>query len=230
MFSLQLGSWDCSCHLDGPRSWALCLLQVEAVMAELNLSHVADQVIGHYNFGGISSGERRRVSIAVQLLQDPSKWDTDLWVSGCSPHVCRYSRPFLLDPHVGRSLCNTEITELSKLGSQDFWKYYVVYFLMLLHHLSIDSPQLNNGSDLKFSTFRWCECNTRSINCALIFELWAFLGLVKCNAITPPHPHAHTHCTSPGDWIQGLQTELFPQFFLFFILRQSGTKALSCQG
>ncbi|XP_003472973.1 ATP-binding cassette sub-family G member 5 [Cavia porcellus] len=45
--------------------------KVEAVMAELNLSHVADQVIGHYNFGGISSGERRRVSIAVQLLQDP---------------------------------------------------------------------------------------------------------------------------------------------------------------
>ncbi|XP_004627790.1 ATP-binding cassette sub-family G member 5 [Octodon degus] len=45
--------------------------KVEAVMAELNLSHVADQVIGNYSFGGISSGERRRVSIAVQLLQDP---------------------------------------------------------------------------------------------------------------------------------------------------------------
>ncbi|KAM6180341.1 ATP-binding cassette sub-family G member 5 [Erethizon dorsatum] len=45
--------------------------KVEAVMAELNLSHVADKMIGNYNFGGISSGERRRVSIAVQLLQDP---------------------------------------------------------------------------------------------------------------------------------------------------------------
>lgn len=45
-------------------------------MTELSLSHVADQMIGNYNFGGISSGERRRVSIAAQLLQDPSKWDT----------------------------------------------------------------------------------------------------------------------------------------------------------
>ncbi|KAL6032066.1 hypothetical protein STEG23_017138 [Scotinomys teguina] len=45
--------------------------KVEAVMEELSLSHVADQMIGNHNFGGISSGERRRVSIAAQLLQDP---------------------------------------------------------------------------------------------------------------------------------------------------------------
>ncbi|XP_007942571.1 ATP-binding cassette sub-family G member 5 [Orycteropus afer afer] len=45
--------------------------KVEAVMAELSLSHVADRLIGNYNFGGISNGERRRVSIAAQLLQDP---------------------------------------------------------------------------------------------------------------------------------------------------------------
>ncbi|XP_005077314.1 ATP-binding cassette sub-family G member 5 [Mesocricetus auratus] len=45
--------------------------KVEAVMEELSLSHVADRMIGNYNFGGISSGERRRVSIAAQLIQDP---------------------------------------------------------------------------------------------------------------------------------------------------------------
>ncbi|XP_051031149.1 ATP-binding cassette sub-family G member 5 [Phodopus roborovskii] len=45
--------------------------KVEAVMEELSLSHVADRMIGNCNFGGISSGERRRVSIAAQLLQDP---------------------------------------------------------------------------------------------------------------------------------------------------------------
>ncbi|XP_008590328.1 PREDICTED: ATP-binding cassette sub-family G member 5 [Galeopterus variegatus] len=45
--------------------------KVETVMAELSLSHVADQLIGNYNLGGISSGERRRVSIAAQLLQNP---------------------------------------------------------------------------------------------------------------------------------------------------------------
>nr|KAF6445733.1 hypothetical protein HJG63_000069 [Rousettus aegyptiacus] len=46
--------------------------KVEAVMAELSLSHMADQLIGNYDFGGLSNGERRRVSIAAQLLQDPS--------------------------------------------------------------------------------------------------------------------------------------------------------------
>lgn len=38
--------------------------------------HVADQRIGNHQSGGISSGERRRVSIAAQLLQDPSEWGT----------------------------------------------------------------------------------------------------------------------------------------------------------
>ncbi|KAM4770873.1 ATP-binding cassette sub-family G member 5 [Rhinophrynus dorsalis] len=45
--------------------------KVESVMAELSLTHVAKTVIGGRIFNGISSGERRRVSIAAQLIQDP---------------------------------------------------------------------------------------------------------------------------------------------------------------
>ncbi|KFR09127.1 ATP-binding cassette sub-family G member 5, partial [Opisthocomus hoazin] len=45
--------------------------KVDAVMAELSLSHIADKIIGSRTFVGISGGERRRVSIAAQLLQDP---------------------------------------------------------------------------------------------------------------------------------------------------------------
>ncbi|XP_074532008.1 ATP-binding cassette sub-family G member 5 [Halichoeres trimaculatus] len=45
--------------------------KVSAVLAELSLSHVAHSVIGGRVFPGISGGERRRVSIASQLLQDP---------------------------------------------------------------------------------------------------------------------------------------------------------------
>lgn len=45
--------------------------KVSAVMAELSLTHVAHSVIGGRIFAGISGGERRRVSIASQLLQDP---------------------------------------------------------------------------------------------------------------------------------------------------------------
>ncbi|XP_029890360.1 ATP-binding cassette sub-family G member 5 isoform X2 [Aquila chrysaetos chrysaetos] len=45
--------------------------KVDAVMAELSLSHIADKIIGSRILVGISGGERRRVSIAAQLLQDP---------------------------------------------------------------------------------------------------------------------------------------------------------------
>ncbi|NXO02128.1 ABCG5 protein, partial [Rhinopomastus cyanomelas] len=45
--------------------------KVDAVMGELSLSHMADKIIGSHTSGGISGGERRRVSIAAQLLQDP---------------------------------------------------------------------------------------------------------------------------------------------------------------
>ncbi|XP_009557791.2 ATP-binding cassette sub-family G member 5 [Cuculus canorus] len=45
--------------------------KVDAVMAELSLSHIADKIIGSHILAGISGGERRRVSIAAQLLQDP---------------------------------------------------------------------------------------------------------------------------------------------------------------
>ncbi|KAG8584245.1 hypothetical protein GDO81_008751 [Engystomops pustulosus] len=45
--------------------------KVESVMVELSLTHVADTVIGGRIFNGISKGERRRVSIAAQLIQDP---------------------------------------------------------------------------------------------------------------------------------------------------------------
>uniref|UniRef100_A0A5F8G9N3 ATP binding cassette subfamily G member 5 n=1 Tax=Monodelphis domestica TaxID=13616 RepID=A0A5F8G9N3_MONDO len=45
--------------------------RVKAVMAEMSLNHIANRLIGTQTFGGISNGERRLVSIAAQLLQDP---------------------------------------------------------------------------------------------------------------------------------------------------------------
>ena len=47
--------------------------RVDAIIAELGLRHVANsQVGGSYDLRGISGGERRRVSIGVQLLTNPS--------------------------------------------------------------------------------------------------------------------------------------------------------------
>ncbi|XP_019404937.1 PREDICTED: ATP-binding cassette sub-family G member 5 [Crocodylus porosus] len=45
--------------------------KVDAAMTELSISHVAHSIIGSRVFRGIGGGERRRVSIAAQLLQDP---------------------------------------------------------------------------------------------------------------------------------------------------------------
>lgn len=49
-------------------------MQVDAVMSELGLTHVANSIIGNRILGGISEGERRRVSVAAQLLQDPREY------------------------------------------------------------------------------------------------------------------------------------------------------------
>ncbi len=47
--------------------------RVDAIVAELGLRHVVNsQVGGSYDLRGISVGERRRVSIGVQLLTNPS--------------------------------------------------------------------------------------------------------------------------------------------------------------
>ena len=47
-------------------------MKVNSVINEMGLKNVADSKIGGTIVRGISGGERRRVTIALQLLQDPS--------------------------------------------------------------------------------------------------------------------------------------------------------------
>jgi ABC-type multidrug transport system ATPase subunit len=49
------------------------LQQVDRVIQELRLTHIADSKIGGEFIRGISGGEKRRVSIGLQLLTNPSK-------------------------------------------------------------------------------------------------------------------------------------------------------------
>ena len=51
----------------------LKMKRVEEVISELGLRNVENSKVGGGYVRGISGGERRRVSIGVQLLKDPSK-------------------------------------------------------------------------------------------------------------------------------------------------------------
>ena len=51
---------------------SLLLLKVDGVISELGLRHVWDTKIGDEESRGVSGGERRRVSIGIQMLLDPS--------------------------------------------------------------------------------------------------------------------------------------------------------------
>ncbi|KAJ1671901.1 hypothetical protein GGF38_000452, partial [Coemansia sp. RSA 25] len=46
--------------------------RVETVLRQLRLSHVKDTKIGGYGMRGVSGGERKRVSIGMELVTDPS--------------------------------------------------------------------------------------------------------------------------------------------------------------
>ncbi|KAJ2658247.1 hypothetical protein IWW48_004103 [Coemansia sp. RSA 1200] len=46
--------------------------RVDEVMRQLRLSHIADTQIGGNNMRGVSGGERKRVSIGIELVTDPS--------------------------------------------------------------------------------------------------------------------------------------------------------------
>ncbi len=57
-------------------------IRVEALMSELGLSHVADTRIGNESVRGVSGGERRRVSIGVDVIHDPAVLILDEPTSG----------------------------------------------------------------------------------------------------------------------------------------------------
>lgn len=47
------------------------MARVDEVLEELSISHIADSIIGTTTSRGISGGEKRRLSIATELITDP---------------------------------------------------------------------------------------------------------------------------------------------------------------
>ncbi|WAR18263.1 ABCG8-like protein [Mya arenaria] len=88
--------------------------RVDSVIMELGLSHVSDSKVGGAEDRGVSGGERRRVSIGVQLLLDPSVLFLDEPTSGLDSFtahhlvetlakLARNNRAVLLSIHQPRS-------------------------------------------------------------------------------------------------------------------------------
>ena len=61
--------------------------QVEAVILELGLKECAETCVGGAHVRGVSGGERRRVSIATQLLTNPVGWLAG-WMGGTGFYLC----------------------------------------------------------------------------------------------------------------------------------------------
>lgn len=71
-------------YISGKKYWVcFCFIKVNNVINEMGLKNVADNKIGGTIVRGISGGERRRVTIALQLLQDPSKYSNMYTINIC---------------------------------------------------------------------------------------------------------------------------------------------------
>ncbi|XP_060558207.1 ATP-binding cassette sub-family G member 8-like isoform X2 [Ruditapes philippinarum] len=133
--------------------------RVESVINELGLSHVADSKVGGAEDRGVSGGERRRVSIGVQLLLDPSVLFLDEPTSGLDSFTAHHlvetlaklaknNRTVLLSIHQPRSDI-FELFDMVLVLSKGEMAYYgqasnmVNYFSNLGH----PCPEFTNPCD-----------------------------------------------------------------------------------
>ncbi|KAJ3097829.1 hypothetical protein HDU97_004526 [Phlyctochytrium planicorne] len=103
---------------------------VEAAIAELGLKDCADTQIGNEHRKGISGGERRRVTVAVQLLMNPSvifmdepTTGLDAWTSHnlvrTLLNLCRKGRTIIMSIHQPRSTTFSLFHSIALLAKGD---------------------------------------------------------------------------------------------------------------
>uniref|UniRef100_A0A672NA30 ATP-binding cassette, sub-family G (WHITE), member 5 n=1 Tax=Sinocyclocheilus grahami TaxID=75366 RepID=A0A672NA30_SINGR len=140
--------------------------KVTAVMVELSLGHVAHSMIGGRIFPGISGGERRRVSIASQLLQDPKVILLDEPTTGLDSmtanqivvllaELARRDRIVIVTIHQPRSgIVDASGTDSYLISVENsclpFYIYiyiYIIFFILLLLFLFFLFPALRAIAD-----------------------------------------------------------------------------------
>lgn len=115
------------------------LARVEALMAELGLTHVAASRIGNESIRGVSGGERRRVSIGVDVIHDPAVLILDEPTSGLDSaaalHVCIMLRSMAVSRN------RTIILSIHQPGYRILQQFHAVLILAqgsVVHHGSLE--------------------------------------------------------------------------------------------
>lgn len=80
-----------------PRAEKMAL--VRSTIEEMGLQDSADTAIGNWHLRGLSGGEKRRVSIALEILTRPRLLFLDEPTSGLDRYSCHTSIHGLLGPH-----------------------------------------------------------------------------------------------------------------------------------
>ena len=102
---------------------------VERVISELGLRHVADMRVGNDAVRGISGGERRRVSVGIQLLMNPSILVLDEPTSGLDSFTAQNVVEFL--SNLAHSTQRTIIMSIHQPRSEVF--SYIDRVMLLTH-------------------------------------------------------------------------------------------------
>lgn len=115
------------------------LARVEALMTELGLTHVAASRIGNESIRGVSGGERRRVSIGVDVIHDPAVLILDEPTSGLDSaaalHVCSMLRSMAVFRN------RTIILSIHQPGYRILQQFHEVLILAqgaVVHHGSLE--------------------------------------------------------------------------------------------
>jgi ABC-type multidrug transport system ATPase subunit len=104
-------SYSARLRLPDKMTWSEKRLLVESTIIEMGLQDCADTVIGNWHLRGISGGEKRRVSIALEILMRPRLLFLDEPTSGLDRLITIY----------------IYLKDFPKINSIFFFQKYIIY-------------------------------------------------------------------------------------------------------